>query len=184
MHVVKRTRAGLFVVAFSLGATACGSTTSFSAPGGSVTSTGPAPAGWATEILEAHNRYRAAHCAPPLVWSPEIADIAQRWAERLAEGGGKLEHSQGDLGENLAGGTIGAIGATRSVDLWYAERPKYAGGFSMQSGHYSQVIWKGSQRLGCGTARAGDKEIWVCNYDPPGNVEGFYEENVAAAPCR
>lgn len=164
---------------------ACGPATSTGGvPGGNYAQSASAPAGWPTEILEAHNRHRAAHCAPPLAWSADIAAVADAWAKKLAANGCKLEHSSGDLGENLAGGTTGAIGASRSVELWYGERSKYAGGFSMQSGHFSQLVWKGSERLGCGTASCGGKEVWVCNYDPPGNVEGFYAENVAGSPCK
>lgn len=38
-------------------------------------------------------------------------------------------------------------------------------------GHYTQVVWRDSERLGCGVGDCtGGGEIWVCNYDPPGNV--------------
>lgn len=170
---------GLVAPAACSGASATGG-----APGGNYTATGPAPAGWQAEILAAHNQHRAAHCAPALAWSAEIASVAQGWADHLASGGCDLEHSSGDLGENLAGGTKGAIGASRSVELWYGERPNYAGGFSMNSGHFSQLVWKGSARLGCGVASCSDKDVYVCNYDPPGNVEGQYAANVSAGGCR
>jgi pathogenesis-related protein 1 len=26
--------------------------------------------------------------------------------------------------------------------------------------------------VGCGVARSGRTEVWVCNYDPPGNYVG------------
>jgi hypothetical protein len=37
----------------------------------------------------------------------------------------------------------------------------------------TQVVWRESVRLGCGTASCNDGGvIWVCNYDPPGNYLG------------
>ncbi|MFO0619401.1 MAG: CAP domain-containing protein [Polyangiaceae bacterium] len=145
------------------------------------------PAGWPTEILEAHNRHRAAHCAPPLAWSEELASVAQAWADKLATNGCKLQHSHGELGENLAGGTTGLVGASKSVELWYGESSQYDfahGGFSMTTGHFTQLVWKDSARLGCGTASCGGTGVYVCEYDPPGNVEGLYAENVSAATCK
>jgi len=43
------------------------------------------------------------------------------------------------------------------------------------------VVWRGSARLGCGVAKCSknspfsgfpDWQLWVCNYDPPGNYVG------------
>jgi pathogenesis-related protein 1 len=143
--------------------------------------------GDAKALLDAHNRYRAAHCASPLEWSPDVAKTAQAWADELARGGCKLRHSKTNLGEDLAGGTTGTIGPERAVELWYDENKSYDfahGGFSMAAGHFTQVVWKGSRHLGCGTATCGDKQVWVCNYDPPGNVEGQFPANVDRPTCK
>ena len=40
-------------------------------------------------------------------------------------------------------------------------------------GHYTQIVWSGTSQVGCGMAVCGNKgQIWVCNYRPPGNVQG------------
>src|SRR5580658_4639311 len=66
-------------------------------------------------ILEAHNAYRAKHCAPPLTWSPEVAATAQRWANQCV-----FDHDpNSELGENLAWGT--RLTAREAVGLWYDE---------------------------------------------------------------
>lgn len=136
------------------------------------------------QILEAHNRYRKKHCAPPLEWSDDIAEQAQSWADKLEKRGCAFDHSSSGYGENLAAGTESVMDADRAVEIWYEEKQHYRGGFSMQAGHYTQLVWVGSKRLGCGTTTCQGKRIWVCNYDPPGNVQGQYPSNVKSAGCK
>jgi uncharacterized protein YkwD len=138
-------------------------------------------------MVDAHNHYRAAHCAPPLDWSADVARVAQAWANELAHSGCKLRHSKTNLGENLAAGTPGTIPPERAVELWYDENKSYDFGkatFTMGAGHFSQLVWKGSRHVGCGTATCGDKQIWVCNYDPAGNVLGDFASNVDRPTCK
>lgn len=50
---------------------------------------------------------------------------------------------------------------------------------SLQSGHFTQVIWKESQELGVAYAKSRDgKFVVVANYSPPGNVIGSFARNV------
>jgi pathogenesis-related protein 1 len=138
-------------------------------------------------ILAAHNARRAEHCARPLVWSDALAQTAQRWADHLAANGCQLEHSQGAYGENLAAGTSGSLSPEDVVSMWYRESEHYRfahGGFSMQTGHFTQLVWVGTTSLGCGTTTCNGLDVFVCNYDPPGDVEGQYRENVLPTSCR
>src|SRR4051794_23401596 len=48
----------------------------------------------AQALLDLHNRVRAAHCAAPLEWSPELAKVAQAWARHLVAAGCAFEHSR------------------------------------------------------------------------------------------
>ncbi len=139
------------------------------------------------EILAEHNRLRAEHCAPPLTWSPELASIAQQWADGLAARGCSLAHSGGQHGENLFMATAGARTAAEVVGVWYSEKEHYrfgSGGFSMRTGHFTQVVWAQSRALGCANVSCGGMDLWVCNYDPPGNIEGQYRDNVLPTTCR
>jgi uncharacterized protein YkwD len=140
------------------------------------------------EFLFSHNQMRAAHCAPPLVWSVEVAARAQAWADELAASGCAFEHSHGRYGENLALGIAGVHDDPREiVFLWYDEVAEYdfhRGGFSRATGHFTQLVWMGTQRLGCGTSTCRGKRLWVCNYDPPGNYRGQYGTNVLPPSCR
>jgi PadR family transcriptional regulator len=39
-------------------------------------------------------------------------------------------------------------------------------------GHYTQIVWSNTREVGCGVARDSNREVWVCNYNPPGNWIG------------
>ncbi|HRI63763.1 MAG TPA: CAP domain-containing protein [Polyangium sp.] len=134
-------------------------------------------------ITAAHNRVRAnvnppaATPLPALTWSPEIAAVAQAYAEKCIWG-----HSGGAYGENLFAST-GGTSPQEVVDSWASESKDYdyaSNGCSGVCGHYTQIVWADSLRLGCGKATCADNapwgsgawEIWVCNYDPAGNWSG------------
>ncbi len=145
------------------------------------------PRGDAGAFIAAHNAVRAKHCAPPVAWSDEVARVAQKWADHLRDGGCLFEHSQTQYGENLAAGTEGALDPSGVVDMWYGEISKYdfrRGGFSMETGHFTQVVWRATSMIGCGSSRCNGMQIWVCNYETAGNVEGEYRENVQPTSCR
>jgi hypothetical protein len=71
--------------------------------------------------------------------------------------------------------------------MWGSERTKYnfnKPGFSASTGHFTQVVWKGSRSVGCGWKRcSGGKGkaqgiYVVCQYSPAGNYLGEFEKNV------
>jgi uncharacterized protein YkwD len=143
--------------------------------------------GVAKAIVDAHNRYRAKHCAPPLTWSPTLAEVAQQWANTLRDKGCAFDHSRGKYGENLAMGTSGALDGGSVVTMWYDEIKGYSfeqPGFSMQTGHFTQVVWRGTSQVGCAMTTCRSMDIWVCEYDPPGNWEGQYREHVLRTGCK
>ncbi len=128
-------------------------------------------------ITAAHNEVRRGVGVGPLRWSSELAAHAQQWADHLAARGCNLQHrpSGGDaFGENLFWSSAAATPAA-VVAEWAAERSGYDHAKNRcrgVCGHYTQVVWRRSQRLGCGVARCDAAELWVCNYDPPGNFVG------------
>ncbi|KAH7836159.1 hypothetical protein Vadar_033247 [Vaccinium darrowii] len=78
--------------------------------------------------------------------------------------------------ENIAVGSGDFTGAA-AVGLWVGEKPNYNYNSNSclrgQCGHYTQVVWKNSVRLGCARVRCNSGSWFItCNYDPPGNYVG------------
>ena len=132
-------------------------------------------------LLAAHNRERAAAAVPALRWSPELAVEARAWADHLGRTGG-FEHADGiDTGENLWAGTARHYAPEDMVGLWVAEKRHFqAGRFPANSrtgrvgdvGHYTQLMWRGTDQVGCALARGREDEVLVCRYSHAGNVIG------------
>ncbi|KAK6199564.1 PR-1-like protein, partial [Scheffersomyces amazonensis] len=142
------------------------------------------------DILAAHNEKRALHGVPNLTWDNAIAEYAANYAaSNFNCNNVQLIHSGGPYGENLAAGYPGGYSP---VDAWYNEISLYNfadPGFSESTGHFTQVVWKGTSRLGC--ARVICDNAWgqytICEYtDTRGNIVGtdpttglnFFAENV------
>merc|ERR1719357_1315991 len=99
---------------------------------------------------------------------------------------GELTHPNGKrMGQNLAliGGTpFRDLPGDRATYMWYNEcvdpgwkfgNTKIAG-----TGHFTQVVWRGSAQVGAARIKAGDKSFVVANYLPAGNVVKRYKENI------
>jgi len=138
------------------------------------------------QTLKKHNKYRTKHGVEKLTWDEEVAEFAQTWCDNLAAND-KFEHSKGSgYGENLykmwGSGDDPAAGAGKKAAIkWYKEIKEYdweKPGFTMATGHFTQVVWKSSTKLGCGISTK-ESSAWVCcNYSPPGNYQNQFEENV------
>ncbi|KAL1406438.1 hypothetical protein Q8F55_008137 [Vanrija albida] len=159
------------------------STTSPEAPPTQAT----AGAGNARDLLQLHNDFRAQYGAPAVTWSDEAAAIAERVAATC-----KMEHSgtQG-FGENLSAAGVGQSSPAELFSPWAAEAGSYDYNnpvFSEAAGHFTQVVWKGTTSIGCAIKRCpgrtvltnydGEADFLVCEYAPPGNYAGQFEENV------
>ncbi len=132
-------------------------------------------------MVDAHNAVRAEVGVGPVTWDANLADFAHRYVATLARSCA-LKHSAGSgYGENLAAWTQQAS-PTKAVDLWAKEKADYRGNggpmreADMGAGHYTQVVWRGTTRVGCGRSTCSKDGIgWTlvsCNYSPAGNVMG------------
>jgi uncharacterized protein YkwD len=126
-------------------------------------------------MLAAHNSVRARHGLPPLAWSDELAQYARKWANTLIATGEFSHSGSSRLGENLF--EISGASATPYdvVSAWASEAKNYNyrnNTCSGRCGHYTQIVWRDTKLLGCGVARDRMREVWVCEYEPPGNFVG------------
>ena len=88
-------------------------------------------------------------------------------------------------GQNLAWSSD-FLSAQEAVQMWADEKADYkrslfnppaASGCRTgdwgDCGHYTQMVWRGTQGVGCGAAQCPDRStIVVCDYYPPGNWIG------------
>lgn len=133
------------------------------------------PPHFAREMLAAHNAVRARTGVPPLTWSGRLASQAQRWAESLAAHRRFGHNPDSPYGENLF--EIQGASATPAevVGDWVGEAAHYdyrTGRCHGTCGHYTQLVWRSTREVGCAVTRSRGVEIWVCEYDPPGNIIG------------
>ncbi len=147
-------------------------------------------AGRQAEVVAAHNAWRDRVHVPPLRWAPDLARDAEAWAAALARRGCRLQHpdTAADIGQNLyyasalrsPGGrrTAQAVTPAAVVGAWASEVRAYsyarnACAFGTTCGHYTQVVWRTTEEVGCGAALCQDLgQVWVCNYRPAGNIRG------------
>ncbi|MBL9130405.1 MAG: hypothetical protein JNG86_04350 [Verrucomicrobiaceae bacterium] len=128
-----------------------------------------------SNFMRIHNEARAQVGAAPLVWSDELSEFAQEWADELARRDTMKHRGGHSYGENLAYGTH--VNAAAAARMWLDERSAYDGGPIGQGnfsaiGHYTQMIWGSTTEVGYGIARVGRNTYVVANYAPAGNVIG------------
>ncbi len=132
---------------------------------------------WIAAVLELHNRARALHGAPPLVWSDECFELAKAQASQCALNNlathGHLDGRLGRHGQNICvlpatspaarpglssgHGESGDEGdemvkvAQEAVETWYEEVEDYQWeepGFAGNTGHFSQLVWGDTEAVG------------------------------------
>jgi len=149
-------------------------------------------------VLDVHNQARSKVCLSGLEWDDAAASVAQKYLDNNG-GQCPSDHSSQSLrdssyknfggicsnpsfpycstamlGENIASGSIGYYSAADLVNLWVEEKSLFSCGtlpsFQYDSGHYSQIVWKGTTKVGCGIRDCPDGfTTLLCNYYPPGN---------------
>ena len=149
-------------------------------------------------MLDGHNDVRcgvspAATVMPPLVWDARLEATAQAWAQTCyaAESPPVLiDHNPNRsvghpfyVGENIYGSS-GFATPAGAVSLWAGEVDDYTygpygspGTCSGVCGHYTQIVWADTRRVGCARSYCAGFEYpssIVCDYGPGGNYNGQY----------
>ncbi|POR30918.1 Cell wall protein PRY3 [Tolypocladium paradoxum] len=160
------------------------------------------PDNYEQTMLDQHNIHRRNHSAPDLVWDGTLAKYAENTGNTCV-----FQHDMnqggGGYGQNLASwggsGDINGLrvkmGASGVTEQWYNGemsswqfygQPNAPENSDLHAwGHFTQVVWKSSTKVGCATVKCAagtifGMESWytVCNYNPPGNFGGEYGNNV------
>ena len=148
-------------------------------------------------LLNTTNYYRYLHSAPFVSYNTSLATTAQAYSTECV-----WQHNPQlptlHLGENLA---RGYPNVTSAIDAWYNEVTQFdydfdtqdPTGFTEQTGHFTQLVWKDTESVGCGWTDCSGVNglqgvLFVCDYWPAGNVlggegvnggeKGFFVENV------
>jgi uncharacterized protein YkwD len=140
-----------------------------------LTSARAEPAFPSRQMLSAHNAVRSRVGLPPLLWSDNLARFARDWANTLLARNQFSHRPNSPYGENLFEIRGDVASPQEVVGDWASEARDYdyrANRCHGQCGHYTQIVWRNTKSVGCAVARGGRREIWVCNYDPPGNYVG------------
>ncbi|CAB4320248.1 unnamed protein product [Prunus armeniaca] len=88
-----------------------------------------------------------------------------------------LVYCRGPYGENIAKSSCD-LSATTAVNMFVLEKSSYDYNSNSRAsgklcGHYTQVVWLNSVRLGCAKARCNNGGTFIgCNYDPPDDYNG------------
>ncbi|KAJ5754077.1 uncharacterized protein N7511_008230 [Penicillium nucicola] len=146
------------------------------------TPTAPTPASYTSlskfkdAVLETTNEYRASHDANPLQWNDTLAEYSKNWADACV-----WKHSDGPYGENLA---YGYGNASAAVIAWGDEGAMYnfgkPTGFTEETGHFTQLVWKATTQVGCAAVNCGythDNDKRDDGADGNGSEAGEWDSN-------
>jgi len=134
-----------------------------------------APSSLARDMLAAHNAVRARVGIAPLAWSDRLAARSQDWADTLLVRKQFVHRPNSTYGENLFEISGATASAAQVVNAWAAESRDYDYNSNRcrgVCGHYTQIVWGATKEVGCAVAQGSGREVWVCDYDPPGNWFG------------
>lgn len=134
------------------------------------------------KMLDFHNKMRCAVGAPPVQWDADLECQAQDTQAKI----GAFKHSHSyDLpiscGENLATGKEVAASAW----MWFTEylqaNHNFAS-FNHGTGHFSAMVWKSVETIGCGVGPHDGDGVVRCQYSSGSgtapNMGGAFEDNM------
>jgi hypothetical protein len=177
----------LAALAIGLGAKGC-SGSSNSTSGGPRSN--PLSQALIDEFVAAHNAARSGTLNPPpdptlplVSWDNVLADSAYDYLSRCPGGNTALAPHNANrtsdykalggtdsVGENIYAGTS-SVSPTAAVNTWMSEASKYdyTANNIGEAGHYTQVVWRASVRIGCAIVNCPNYQYSntvLCDYAP------------------
>jgi uncharacterized protein YkwD len=145
-----------------------------------------------TGMVDSINQFRAKHGVPPVELDQELVTYAKSRAEHIADKGALVHDGTGGYGENLYSSSSSQPvqgPATAASDAWYAEIKDYnyetcaSNDPKKAIGHFTQLVWKGSTKIGAGRVCGTEDDTWhdtyiAVNFSVAGNMAGAYKDNV------
>ncbi|NXP47840.1 GLIP1 protein, partial [Heliornis fulica] len=157
------------------------------------------------DCVRAHNKFRS-KVKPParnmlrMSWDAALAKSAKAWAKKCKfkhntylKKQGKVHPTFTPVGENIWTGTASIFSVNAALSDWFNEVRSYnfdTNGCTDMCGHYTQVVWAESYKVGCAVHFCNAVEYFpgiskaahfVCNYGPAGNYPRKPYE--AGQPC-
>ena len=138
-------------------------------------------------IFNMHLELRKMHgCSKDLIHDKDLDDLAQKRAEKLLSSKSEIFsedlYNKEVLGENiLISDKI--LEPEEICNKWYNEGLDYnyeKNKFQKGTGHFTQLIWKNTKKIGFGLGIKDDqsKMVVVAYYYPAGNIFGEFTKNV------
>jgi hypothetical protein len=149
--------------------------------------------------VTAHNQARSGSlnptpspALPPVTWDYVLADSAYTYTSKCMAGtGGLVAHNANRttdyqalggqdsyVGENIYASSGNSVQPSDAVTAWMSEASayNYATNNITDAGHYTQVVWRDSVRIGCAiyncpsSASLTYHDTILCDYAPGGNI--------------
>jgi hypothetical protein len=126
---------------------------------------------------------------PPVSWDPILANSAYNYTALCQGANGLLSHNanrsadyqalggSGYVGENIYATTANTVAPADAVNDWMTEASQfsYTADDIGDGGHYTQVVWRASIRIGCAIVNCPSltyHDSVLCDYSPGGNITG------------
>ena len=144
------------------------------------------------ELVNTHNILRAKHGQYPLNKDKKLENLAKETANDSLIAGtlkyGEAYRNGEYYGQNLYLGSGNPHTGKYVAEYWYSENIYYNYGIGKSNngatiGHFTQIIWKTTKKIGCAVS-IGRWKIYkesyyiCCYYYPGGNLPGLYTKNV------
>lgn len=141
------------------------------------------------KIYDDHNYYRNIHLVSNLDIDTQLEKDAQRMADTCT-----FAHDFKDLkikeeGENLYMVKMASSkekqfnnAINNATNAWYNEVNLYNflwPSFAKSTGHFTQLVWKDTKKIGCGYNYCNGMNLVACRYKNPGNMMGSFFSNVS-----
>jgi uncharacterized protein YkwD len=126
---------------------------------------------------------------PPVSWDAMLADAAYNYLSLCEVEGDLVAHNDDRtkdyaalggsdyVGENIYASSGTSVEPSDAIDSWMSEQSEYdyADGDFSKAGHYTQVVWRSSVRIGCAIVNCPNarySNTVLCDYAPGGNLSG------------